>query len=279
VSAQVQPNGGTDGWRARLQLGYELRDATTILAENSHQGPLRVQQPLYPEGGICHTCILHPPGGVVGGDHLELRLKAAQGAHALITTPGATKFYRSGGRRAAQHQYLDLQNSRVEWFPQDSIVFPGAEAEIITEIRLTGTAAFIGWEVVCLGLPTRGERFAHGSLKSRIGLYRDGRPLFLERLAVSGTDDLDSPAGLRGFPVTATMLATGVDVTRLNGLSELLPVSGATLAAMTLMEDLLVIRCLAASTFEAREIFQAIWLLLRPRLFGCAPCPPRIWST
>ncbi len=271
---------GTDGWQAGLRLGYTKRkDGVTILAENSHHGPLRVQQPLYPEGGVCHTCILHPPGGVVGGDRLEVRLSVEPAAHVQVTTPGATKFYRSGGRVAGQHQALLVRGGTLEWFPQDNIVFPGAEAEIVTEIRLSGEASFLGWEVLCLGLPSRGERFVSGSLTSRLALYRENRPLFLERLEVAGPEDLDSPAGLRGLPVTATMLATGVGEEHLPGLAERLPAQGQTLAAMTLMDDLLVVRYLGSSTFEAREIFQDLWSRLRPQLLGRNACPPRIWST
>lgn len=275
---QREPRG--EGWLAKLRLRYALRDeGITILAENAHQGPLRVQQPLYPEGGVCHTCILHPPGGVVGGDRLEVRLTAGEGTHALVTTPGATKFYRSGGNPACQKQYLDLQGGTVEWFPQDNIIFPGADADIVTEVRLSDGGAFIGWEVLCLGLPTRRERFSYGQLTSRMAIYRDGRPLFLERLAISGPDDLAGPAGLRGLPVTATMLATGVKEEDLAGLSVLLPNADTPLAAMTLMDDLLVVRYLGESTFEAREIFQNVWMRLRPVLLGRGPCPPRIWST
>jgi len=280
MNAQLQQGlASTEGWQARLRLGYTLRNGTTILAENSHQGPLRVQQPLYPEGGVCHTCILHPPGGVVGGDRLEVRLAVEEGAHALITTPGATKFYRSGGRPACQGQYLDVQAGTMEWFPQDNIIFPGAEAEITTEVRLTGAASFIGWEVLCLGLPTRNERFTHGRIASRIGIYRDNRPLFIERLTVSGPEDLASPAGLRSMPVTGTMLATGVREEYLATVDQLLSVDNQPLTAMTLMDDLLVVRYLGCSTFEAREIFQRVWMRLRPLLLGCDPCPPRIWST
>jgi len=280
MSGGAQPMENHAGWRAGLRLGYTAReDGVTILAENSHSGPLRVQQPLYPEGEVCHTCILHPPGGVVGGDHLEVQLAVESAAHALVTTPGATKFYRSGGRGAAQRQILEVRGGILEWFPQDNIVFPGAEAEIATEVRLAGGAAFLGWEVLCLGLPSRAEQFSHGRLTSRLALYRDDRPLFLERLEVAGPDDLVGPAGLRGLPVTATMLATGVREAHLEGLAERLQVRERTLAAMTLMDDLLVVRYLGSSTFEAREIFQDLWTGLRPRLLGRSACPPRIWST
>ena len=268
------------GWRARLDLRFALRDdGTTILAENRHVGPLRVQQPLFPEGGVCHACILHPPGGVVGGDRLELEAVVEPGSHALITTPGATKFYRSGGRPASQRQYLQVRGGTLEWFPQDNIIFPGAEAEIATEVHLTDNANFIGWEVLGLGLPTRGELFDRGRLASSFVLYRDGVPLFFERLVVEDKSDLESPAGLRNRPVTGTMLATGVEASWLEEVNETVSTGGDRLLGMTLLDDLLVVRYLGAATFEARELLEKIWSMLRPRLLGRPPCPPRIWRT
>lgn len=269
-----------DGWKAQLRLGYEQRGDTTVLADNTHCGPLRVQLPLYPEGGVCHTCILHPPGGVVGGDRLSIGVTVNEGAHALITTPGATKFYRSGGRQAAQKQNLLVNGGMLEWFPQDNIIFPGAEAELATSIHIKGDSRFIGWEVLCLGLPTRGETFAEGTLHSCLKLFMDGKPTFIDRLHIDSARDLDSPVGLRGFPVTATLLATGVTREMVADLRERLPQdSPHFLAGLTLHNGILVGRYLGGSTFEARKIFEKIWTGLRPLLAGRDACPPRIWST
>jgi len=90
------------GWHGHLQLNYRRAVDRTVLHDR-HEGPLRVLQRLYPEGpGICHSVLVHPPGGIVGGDVLGLEVTLAPGAHALITTAGATRFYRSAGEIATQ---------------------------------------------------------------------------------------------------------------------------------------------------------------------------------
>jgi len=271
----------TNGWLARLDLTYEQRQGRTILAENSHCGPLRVQLPLYPEGDeVCQTCILHPPGGVVGGDELHIEVKTGPGAHALLTTPGATKFYRSAGREARQLQTLRVNGGVLEWFPQDNIVFPGADARIATDIYLDNKATFSGWEVLCLGLPTRGDCFTGGRLYSSIRLFRENRAIFVDRLRINREPDLKSPAGLRGYPVVATFLATGVEKELLEELRQLLPDRDPNfLAGLTLQHGLLVGRYLGQSTFHARTLMQKIWAHLRPAVIGRQACPPRIWST
>ncbi len=270
----------TDGWTARLELEYAARQERTALVRNRHHGPLVVQRPLYPENEVCHTCILHPPGGVVGGDRLEIDVLAGEGTSALLTTPGATKFYRSGGRTAVQDQHLSVdENAMLEWFPQDTIFFPGAEAILNTRIDLAPTARFMGWEILCLGLPVQQKRFSTGSLQTRLTLYRDSRPLLLERLRVAGEKDLERSTGLRGFPVTATFIATGGKEDMLPLLRELTPPEEEALYGVTLVDRVLVARYLGHSTFAAHELFTRIWAVLRPKIAGRRACAPRIWAT
>ncbi|MDK9706283.1 MAG: urease accessory protein UreD [Desulforhopalus sp.] len=267
------------GWRAELALTYAAQKDTTILADSRHQGPLRVQRPLYPEGGVCHTCILHPPGGVVGGDSLHLDVTVRDTAHALITTPGATKFYRSAGRAAVQRQMLAVHGGTLEWLPQEAIAFPGAEAELLTEVRLYGKARFIGWEVLCLGLPARGETFSPGRFDGCLALYRDGRPLFFDRLRVRSERDLASVVGLRRHPVSGCFLATGVSRETAAGLGDLASRTDGELTGLTLLGEVLVARYLGYSVVAAREFFSELWARLRPSLIGRPACPPRIWAT
>lgn len=272
--------GTAKGWTARLELEYTAREERTVLAGNRHRGPLVVQRPLYPEGGVCHTCILHPPGGVVGGDRLEIDVFAGPGTATLITTPGATKFYRSAGDRAVQEQRLSVGDGAIlEWFPQDNIFFPGADVEISTRIDLESGAQFMGREILCFGLPVNGQRFTGGRLRVTLAIYRDRTPLLLDRLRVDGEEDMDRCAGLRGFPVTATIIATGGKTEMLEPLRSLAPREKEALYAVTLIDDLLVARYLGRSTFAARDLFTEVWSFLRPKIAGRNACPPRIWAT
>src|SRR5690606_30424398 len=119
--AIIEPD---DGWRAELALRFELRGPRTVLAGRRHYGPLRVQRPFYPEGAPCHTYVLHPPGGVVGGDRLHMDIRLEPGSHALLTMPGATKFYRSAGATSLLQQHFHVgEDAVLEWLPQDNILF------------------------------------------------------------------------------------------------------------------------------------------------------------
>lgn len=251
-----------------------------MLARKQQRGPLAVQRPFYPEGSPCHLYVLHPPGGLVGGDRLEVAVQVAAGAQALLTTPGAAKFYRSAGPRADQVQHLSLAADAVlEWFPQENILFPGANLLLDTRVDLAAGARFLGWEVHSLGRPAVAERFDHGCADLRLTVRRAGVPLLLERLNLSAGEGLDGPTGLRGFPVTGTLLASGANAADLAAARAGPAAPGNLLWGVTLVGDLLIARALAPDTEPVHRLFRALWGILRPRLLGLPACPPRIWGT
>src|SRR5882672_8293826 len=138
-------------WKAELRLRFAAEGGRTVLRERRSEGPLVVQKPLYPEGeAVCHAIVVHPPGGIAGGDELDLQVSAATGSHALLTTPGAGKWYRSAGPLARQSLHFDVAGT-LEWLPRETIVFDGAHASFECTVELRNDARYIGWEVLCLG--------------------------------------------------------------------------------------------------------------------------------
>ncbi len=262
------------GWYAHLKLGFEQQGQRTVLAHRQRQGPLSIQRALYPEGPVCHAYLLHPPGGVVGGDRLQIDV-AIDSGHALITTPGATKFYRSNGMDAVQQQTLSIaDNATLEWLPQETILFPGAQVNGQTRIELKGKAKIAAWEILCFGRPSNDEPFRHGRACFGFEIWRDGRPLLLEKLRVSA-ESLAHRSLFNQQPVVATFILSGcnqqtLDQARSNADKHL---------ALTLIEDLLIVRYLGASTEQAQQTFRQLWCLLRPEVLNTPTHLPRIWST
>lgn len=260
-------------WKADLALRFEARGARTVLAEKRFDGPLVVQKTLHPEGeGVCHAIVVHPPGGIAGGDELALAVGVEPGAHALLTTPGAGKWYRSAGALALQRLAFRAAGT-LEWLPRETIVFDGALAQLGTVVELSGDGAYLGWEIVCLGRSAAGERFTRGSVRLESRVTRDGRLLWIERGRIDGGGALArSPAGLASQPVFGTMIAT-LDAGR-----ELVAACREH-AAITQLPGVLVARYLGDSSEEAFAHFTRLWTLLRPALAAREAVPPRIWST
>ncbi len=290
----------TAGWQALLELRFERRAAQgTVLAQARHSGPLRVQKPLHPEGpGICHAVLLHPPGGIAGGDQLKIDVCVAPGAHALLTTPGATRWYKAQGRPAAQHVRLRVEEgATLEWLPQENMLFAGADATMALELELAPGARAIGWDAVVLGRYGAGEQWrGHGPaaaarliLNNR--LSHGGLPLWLEQGELRSTDTLlDSPVAWAGFPIQASLwaVAPGGDVpwAELNErLATALPWNDELRACASLLAgrggapSMLLLRVLARRMQAARAVLHEGWRLLRPALLNQEARPPRLWAT
>jgi urease accessory protein len=271
----------TGRWEARLAVRFGLHDGRTVVREREHRGPLQVQRAFYPEGPeLCHLYLLHPPGGLVAGDRLTVSMEVDPAARALVTTPAAGKVYRGDQRPPAvvRQRLRVAAGASLEWFPQETIVFDGGRVELETRVELEQGAAFLGWELVCLGRPAAGETFEEGSCRQRFELWRAGRPLCLERARLDGgASALQAPWGLGAAPVSATLLATPV-AESLEAIRAL-PAEPGHLVSATRLDDVLVCRYLGPSAERARRHFARVWELVRPALLGRPSHSPRIWST
>lgn len=274
-------------WAAHLALHY-TRDGERTTAHDRHSGPLRVLQRLYPEGpGICHHVLVHPPGGVVGGDTLAVDARLDAGTHAVVTTPGATRFYRSDGRPAAQRATLAVAaGARIEWLPLETIAHSGCLAENRLRLDIAPGGEAMGWDVLALGLPASGEAFDRGVFLQQIELPG----VWLERGRIAATDRvlLDGPLGLAGHRVLATLwFAAG---------SALLParraalldaardvVAGDALAAScgvtSAHAPVIVLRLLADRVEPAVALLVQVRAVWRQIAWGLSAQPPRIWRT
>ena len=274
------------GWLGRLSLELRKVEHGTQLARSSHEGPLRIQRVLQPEGADCpHIYLLHPPGGVVGGDRLQTQIVLGAGAQVLLTTPAAQKLYRSQGARAEISNVLRVgAGARLEWLPSETLAFSAARAKLSTRVELEPGAAFLGWEIACYGMPARGESFATGSVCARFELWRGGSALAIESFDLTGGQELlDAAYALRGAPVTATLYAVpsggAVDDGLVERVREAIGECVSGLASVSSLSELLVVRALGPHVEGVRAKLIRAWQVLRPGIVGRDAVTPRIWAT
>jgi urease accessory protein len=270
-------------WHASLDLRFDQRADRTALVHRRHAGPLQVQKALYPEGpGICHVAVLHPPGGIAAGDCLNISIAAAGNSHAVLTTPGATKWYRSVRGVAEQRLRFTLDGDSVlEWLPRGNIFFDAAQAAMSLELRLSARARFLGWEILCFGRRASGEHWRRGHLRLDTRVLQEGRTLWSERADLAADSGFaTSPVGLAGFTVSATFLAAGfeADAHLLQACRELSAGDDVARRGVTWLSGMLIARYLGDSSEHAFAWFTALWSLLRPALLGLAAQPPRLWA-
>ncbi len=279
-------NVGNVGWQAAIDLGFAASGGATHLSRRAHRGPLVVQRPFLPEGpGVCHVYLLHPPGGLVGGDELTVDVEVAADAHALVTTPAATKIYRTNGPTARQTQRLRVADGgTLEWLPQEAILYDGAQAVLDTRVQLSGGARFIGIDAICFGLPAGRAPFSRGGCRQTLEIFRDGKPLLIERGRYdAGGATATARWGLGGADVLALLVATPAPAAEAADAVRALAASTpeGDLGAVTVVGDgdVLVARYLGRSAERARAFLHETWRLVRPTLLGRAAVPPRVWAT
>ena len=273
------------GWQAQLKLHYGLRGNKTHLIDKQQRGPLTLQRSFYPEGDICHNYILHPPGGVVGGDSLQINVNAGPGTHSLLTTPGATKFYRSKAERVgSQSQHITVADGAVvEWLPQQNIFFPGAHVALDTRIDIARDGKFVGWEMHCFGRPANSEPFAAGSVRSLTQVRIAGELRLVEQLYTDADATLVAATGLRGMAMQGSFIAAPCSEAQRDALEQLLQTDPGRdythPIGLTLVDEVLVVRALGQQTEPMLAVFTRLWIVLRRQWLERAPSVPRIWAT
>ncbi len=264
-------------WQAQLDLGFAHQHGKTVLAQRQHLGPLTVQRPFYPEGDVCHVYVLHPPGGVVAGDCLVININAASHSAALVTTPAAAKFYRSEGKQARQNVTLTVAaGASLEWLPQETIIYEGAQVASTMRLELATGARFIGWEVLALGRPAAQEGFTSGKIGMNWHIFRAGELIYRERLLIDA-EAFAANWGLNGQSACGTMFVYPANALQLAAVQQLIADSAE--RGVTLVDDLLICRALDSRADRLRDFFQEVWRLLRPDVMERLACAPRIWAT
>jgi urease accessory protein len=270
-------------WQANLDLSFARREDRTVLAARAHRGPLQIQKALYPEGpAVCHVTVLHPPGGMAGGDALAVMARLDLRSRVFLTTCGATKWYRCPRTAAQQTLHFSVAaGASLEWLPRENILFDASKVRMQLDVELAPDAQFLGWEILCFGRRASGEEWRCGGLRLNSRIRRADRTLWCERanvLAGSGFDS--SPVGLAGYSVSGTFVAAGADIG-----SELLaqcravqPGDRDSRVGVTTLPGVLLARYLGHSSQDAFGWFTAVWSVLRPALLGQPAIAPRLWA-
>lgn len=275
------------GWHGSLNLEYGKRDDATVVLSSKNQAPLKVQRPFYPEGNeVCHSVILHTAGGVVGGDRLSIDLHLQPQTRALITTAAANKIYRSQDILARQNINIKVEaGACLEWLPQPLILFNAANYRQDLIVELAPNSSWLGWEIIRFGRSARGERFLEGKWRSHTEIWRENRPLWIDRQRLDGGEKmLDSPLGLAGCCLAGSLVWIGQPATAeiVEKTRNLWQATGGALprdgqAGVTRLPEGILCRYRGNSIADVRNWFMAVWHQLRLSFLGKPSCRPRVW--
>jgi urease accessory protein len=272
-------------WTADLQLRFLYQEDRTVMTERRHTGPLQVQKPLYPEGrSVCHAVILHPPGGMAEGDTVKIKVAQGTGTRTVLTSPAATKWYKSSKDFASQDVRIQLApGAKLDWLPPENILFEKARADFRFQLDLAPEASAIGWETFVLGRRAMGETWETGNLRIDSRFTTSGQKLlWAEKANISPASGLRTATqGLAGFPTFGMLWAAGKNCTQAlaEKLGPGLPFTEDLRAGVTCFDSgVLVIRAIGQKVEPLRELFIRCWTILRPAVHGTPPIPLRLWN-
>jgi urease accessory protein len=276
---------GRSTWHASLKLDYTLESERSV-ARYLHQGPLRILQSLYPEGdAVCHNVLVHPPSGLVGGDTLDIQVTVASGAHGLVTTPGATRFYRSEAGLATQQVHARVESgARLEWLPLEAIAYNQCDALNRAVFDLAPGAEMMAWDLTAFGLPAADLPYVQGTFRQHLEVPG----VWLERGTLNADDTLlmDSPLGLAGQRCMATLVFAAGSAMADERIERALACARDLLEASELRltagatsphQQVIVLRVLAPVIEPAMQLLRRVWAAWRQEMWGLQGTYPRLW--
>jgi len=279
----------TDG---RLNFSVFVDGDYSVVGRLYQKAPLRALFPRPERGEPFTTVLVNSSGGIIGGDRLEVRVEACDGASLLVTGQAAEKVYRSSGRIAeATTTLIAGPDSLIEFLPQGTIVYDGARFRRVTTIYASPGSRVMAGEVLSLGRVERGERFTNGLLHDEWRVRADDRLIWADALHLSDADGpdndvtgiataLNSRAGFAGSPAYATFLYVAADAKEQLELTRRLlgDTPDTVRAGVTSFDGLIVARWLGANPADVRGAFGRFWARFRADVIGAAERLPTIWN-
>jgi len=230
---------------------------------------------LFTRGSAKAVCLpgevvfLNTAGGLTGGDRLTYRLETD--GPVTATTQTAERAYRANDGHARVTVDLSIDRGRLDWLPQETILFDRSALARHTRIALSPRAEVLALEAVVLGRAAMGETVTTLAFEDRREITRAGRPVLLEPLRLT-PEALTGPATLRGARAFASvaLVARGAE-DALAAVRRVLDEPGVRGAASA-FDGKLTARLTAADGWPLRRQIARLLAVLRPRPL------PRVWQ-
>ena len=258
--------------RGALRISSKTYGGASVIGDLYQQGCFKALFPRAAAGGLTGV-FLNTSGGMTGGDELSITATAGAGSRLTLTSQAAERVYLAQpGPMAQMTTRLDAEaGARVDWLPQETILFNGSALRRKLEVDLTGDACFFGVEPLVFGRVSMGETLRDARFADNITIRRDGQPIFADAVRLSGDihAQLAGTATAGGNCAMASVIYATPDAEALLApLRALLPASA---GASLIRDGVLYARLLAPDSYILRQSLVPIIA----RLHGAAP--PKTW--
>ena len=246
--------------RSRGRARIRLRGAhgqRTRLADFFQEGCLKLRLPRPETDGDVDALLINTSGGLTGGDALSVDVFLDEGARGTITTPACERIYRSADGDVSVHQRLQVRGgARLDWLPQETILFDRGRLRRRFEIHLERDAEVTAAEAILFGRAAMGETVKSGFLSDFWTVRRDGRVLFADATRLTEPFDqvMACPTVLGGHVAMASLVHVGQDLeAKRDALRSGFSDVERSAAGASVIGDVLVVRMVAQSGRALRE--------------------------
>lgn len=258
--------------RGRASVGFACKLGQARLATLHQSGSAKAMLPRV-HGAVPEVVFLNTSGGLTGGDRLSYHLDIPSQTEVTATTQTAERGYASPGPAAAVNVTATVgAGGRLNWLPQETLIYENSHVSRETKVELSGDAACLMVETIVLGRHAMGEVPRNARLTDCRMVHRNGRPIWAETLRLDGAvlSQTGQPAILNGancFAIIALIAPAAPDLA--DRIRATLTVPGCQSAASG-WDGKLLIRITATNGWPLRQQVA--------RTLGTLTPLPRVWQ-
>jgi urease accessory protein len=266
---------GRDGF---LRLRFARSGERTILAQSRFSLPLQVLTPLTLADGASYLMLLNPTGGVLGGDRLVTEIVQEAGTHVCLTTPSATRIYRTDEKPAILETTIRLdEGATLEYLPDHVIPHAGSSLRQFLRLEMARGSRAIVLDSLAAGRVAHGERWGFTQLDSRMEVFVCDRPAYLNRMKIVPSATPPGRLGMmEDFDYLSSLCLFAEGFTRWKEVSAALQEELQTIpeirgGASPLSRGGCVVRFMALSASDMTFANKKLWDAARARIAGLPP--------
>ena len=287
-------------WEGNCFLNFfnnksSLGNVDKTIFKSKSTSPYKLLKSTHDQEGRCILPILHTAGGLVGGDLLKFEVNLEKNSKALLTTSSAQKVYGSvgiskinpKGTFSKQKNLIKiLENSHLEYLPQETIIFANGLYEQEFKVSMSETSSFLFTDLIRLGRSSSGESIESGVFRSKLEIMRNNDLYddweYVDQIELSKESYL-AKSGMDYMPVFGSLIwicEKDFSTSKINNLvAKIKMIFNETdnNLSIGILENGISVRFLGSSSQDARECFFCIWKQIRSVCGFCEPKYQGVW--
>ncbi|HLS31000.1 MAG TPA: urease accessory protein UreD [Flavobacteriaceae bacterium] len=197
-----------------LEIGRD-RNGKSIAKKIFHKGGIKIQRPVYLDGGNTPCFyILNPHGAFLDSDVYQMDIRLQEESRLTLTTQGASIIYKTPEKEAYQEANMFLaKGSYLEYLPGAIIGYKNAKFFQKNIFHLEKGATLLYLEVITSGWSPEGDPFTFTSLRLQSEIYKDEELVVYDHIKLAPEEQNFNVLGfMEGYSHVGTFMVVSDEV-------------------------------------------------------------------